>query len=172
MNKTQVLAIFVKLTLFYRGECSPKNEQNEQNPGFVHFWPPHQINKKDKMNKTRVLAIFLKLSLFYRGNVTQKNEQTEQNEQNPGFVHFCSPHQINKTNKINKTRVSALSPLTRPPKRGGRGQFKPLTHPPKKGGEVRGQFKPLNPPPQNAQSLYMLGVNNSTLWGLLSMTEG
>ena len=57
------------------------------------------------MNKTRVLAIFLKLSLFIGGMFPQKNEQNERNEQNPGFVHFCLPPQINKTNTMNKTRV-------------------------------------------------------------------
>ena len=78
-------------------------------PGFCSFLaPPIKSTKRTKWTKPWVLAIFRKLSLFYRGNVPQKNEQNEQNEQNPGFVHFWLPPQINKTNKMNKTRVLAI----------------------------------------------------------------
>ena len=96
MNKTRVLAIFVKLTFFYRGECSPQKWTKWTKwtkAGFCSFLAPHQINIKDKMNKTRVLAIFLKLSLFYRGNV---------------------PKRMNKMNKMNKTRVLFI--FASPPK--------------------------------------------------------
>ena len=124
--------------------------------------------RMNKMNKTRVLFILLPPS----------NQQNEQDEQNPGFSPLPSnpPKKggegvnlnLNKTNKMNKTRVSALSPLNPPPQKGGEGvNLNP--QPPKKGGEVMGSIKTPHPP-KNAQSLYMLRVNNSTLWDLLSMS--
>ena len=101
---------FCSFCWFFWGTFSPfKNSifkaENEQNPGFVHFFLFVDLMGGPKMNKTRVLFIMFILFILLGNMFPFKNSIFSIKWLKPGFCSFCSFCWFDGGPKMKKTRV-------------------------------------------------------------------